>query len=105
MLKVLDVFTGAAHCWVNSEDGGYYALQGYNVIARCAHDSGCVGSYVHSDSDGLHSVFDYAEGERIADRIMKAGSIDPSKFWDCVSVTDPTDLPDYVLDPDRPEFN
>lgn len=97
MLKVVDAFTGCAHCWVNSEEGGYYALAGHNVIVRCEQGAGCIGTYVSSDSDGLHAVFDYEEAERIADRVMKTGYINPDVLWDCVSVVDPNEPVDCSI--------
>lgn len=108
MKTVSDVFSVPAYRRVNAEDGAYEAYCGNNVIARCNGDNGCSDYYLYVGPEGgeLPYLFvDSAGAAMFVARVRTAGRIDDTAYWYLFESTDPTELPDYALNPGRPEYN
>ena len=107
-LPVCDVFVAPAYRNVKSEEGDYEAFCGYNLVAKVRDKNGCVSSHIYTNGnkDGACFVFPNHEGADLyAHLVERKGSIDADKYWVCVGCSHPDDLPDYVTDPYRAEFN
>ena len=76
-----------------TEDGEQYLQRIWQIVADA--DDGT--RWVH-----FHDFHDGGEAVDFADKVVFAGCIH-TKFW--MDVTPTNHLPDYVLDPFRPEFN
>ena len=107
-LPVCDVFTAPAYRNVHSEEGDYEAFCGYNLFAKVKIEGGYIETYLFTDGDkdGAAYVFpDEAKADFCAHLIKCVGSITVPDLWVSVGCSHPDDLPDYVTDPYRPEFN
>jgi hypothetical protein len=91
----------------NDEDGAYDAHVGYIVRAVSADCADYTDHFIYSGRAGgeVPVVFSGRDGaERLVDRIYSAGCINLAYWWCYLSVSC-NELPDYVLNPDRPEYN
>lgn len=110
-VEICRCFVEPAYYQVQSEEGPYDAVCGFNIIAQSKPDSqGNYGYWVFTgvaDKDGnqlaiYHTDKDLAE--KIAHSYQTQGFIN-SRFWYCFDVKNLNDLPDYVTDPTNPMFN
>ena|SRR5271157_3996687 len=110
-VAVCDVFVDNYYGRGRNEDGAFEYLAGYVVFAkRITFDglvevygfSGCVGN---NDLSYLHVFDDKAEAEAFVGRVKDRGFIKAAAYWWLADITDPNELPDYVTNPGRPEYN
>ena len=78
----------------NEEDGENYWVTVYNITCTTADGR----RWLHE-----HIERTWQAADAFCDRIYKVGSINPDKWLDITR--DPDELPDYVTDPHRAEFN
>lgn len=108
MLKVHSVSDVPAYRRVRNEDGAYDAFIGYNVLAASTDDEGYVSTFVYVGrirEAGAYVFSDLEAAQRFIARVESAGCIDADGYWDCVGVTHRDELPDYVTNWWRPEYN
>lgn len=111
-VKIVDCFTVPAYRRVNSEEGPYDAHCGWNVIATSVGKCGrlfhwlYVGRKENPSADSHPAVCFGRESAAQAhvNRQVSAGAIDDQWWW-MFDMQDPNELPDYVLHPERPEYN
>jgi hypothetical protein len=107
-LSVADVFTAPAYRRVNAEDGAFEAYAGDNVIAKIVDADGHVHSFVYAGPTGGMLPYLFTSGIKAAafvERVKAAGRINAAAYWFLADVRDPNELPDYVVNPHRPEYN
>ena len=112
MTKIYACFIEVEYRRVSGEEGSYDAFAGYGVIAQAEVD-GLTHSYLFIGAnrkapEGQHAwahIFGTREAaERFVARVQAAGEINLDR-WDLVQISDPNELPDYVTNPHRPEYN
>lgn len=104
-IKTIDTWTEPAYCQVMSDEGPYEAHMGYNVMAKIVHGKNSFYLIYRGTPDGsLPMVLGETVAERLVSRIKERGTIDPT-YWTFVANSDSEALPDYVLNPHRPEYN
>jgi len=107
-LTVHSVWAAYAYRQVNSEEGAYYAIAGHNVFVDLIDADGSVHVFVYGgpDNGGARYVFsDGAELDAFVARVKATARIKAAAYWLPVEVRDPNELPDYVVNPHRPEYN
>jgi hypothetical protein len=99
--KISDAFYVAEETRVCPEDGPSYIGRtgNYRVVSRMDCDNGVRYEWVHHAT-----IVEEDRAQRLVDQILEVGTIDES-HWECSFVSRWDELPDYVLHPDRPEFN
>lgn len=111
-MKIYDCFHAHAYRHVNGEEGSYEAFAGFHVIASAEVD-GLIHNYLFIGSnrkapEGQHAwghIFATLEAaDRFVARVQSAGEVNLDR-WDLVGISDPNELPDYVTNPHRPEYN
>jgi hypothetical protein len=75
-----------------TEDGERYLMEVWDVVARTT--DGC--TFVYHDSS-----WDERDAKEFAARVEGYGNINPDLWAEVIT----SELPDYVTDPHRPEFN
>lgn len=107
-MEVNSVWSEKAYRKVNSDEGAYMALVGYNAIAEVTDSDGNYRYYLYTgpgDDEGGWTFSDYEECERFCDRVLHAGRINEAEYWVWVGYAQGNILPDYVENPFRPEYN
>jgi hypothetical protein len=112
LVKITDCFLAPAYHQVCSEEGRYDAHCGWNVLASSTDERGYrihwlyVGRKENPEATSHPAVVFGRESaaQSYADHRIEAGEIDDRYWWDFDS-QNPNDLPDYVLHPERPEYN
>jgi len=84
---------------INGEDGFYYAQRGYYVVAYTTDEFGNQVIWTHATDLFLTTK----EAEAFISNVVGTDIL--ATAWNCVSVSNPNDLPDYVTNPGRPEYN
>lgn len=97
-MQAFQTFVVPAYVRVDSEEGQYDAQSGYNLVAKTQDANGIVTEWVYNER------IDHEPTAQEAARACKALGFNESMFT-AVSVYDPQELPDYVLNPQRPEYN
>jgi hypothetical protein len=108
MTAIYSAFTAQAYRRVNSEDGAYDTCIGYNVFVKLPVVAGIVETYVFVGRGGQGKgaeVFDGDDADALVARIIQAGSADLASEFDHVESVNVDELPDYVTNPHRPEYN
>jgi hypothetical protein len=112
-IRVESVFEVPAYHTVYSEEGAYEARGGYNVIAYSEVKDGCrlclfyVGPVDRNDSDEYSAPHEFnAEADVVGfvGRVKDRGWIN-SEYWYAYESQPIDALPDYALNPHRPEYN
>ncbi len=101
-MKIHSAFTAPAYRQCENEEGRYDAFVGYNVFAETTGP--LIEYHGYTGGEPGLKVFDLAAAEQLAERVKAAGSIRP-ELWEHVGNADCSELPDYVLNPWRPEYN
>lgn len=107
-MKIIDCFYVPAYRHVrNEEDGESYETPcGYNVVAKRDEGDGVVSEFICIGDDGAAYVFDTPEAaQKLVERVQDAGEIHAEKYWLEINRRHVDDLPDYVTDSHRAEFN
>jgi hypothetical protein len=88
------------------EDGYFNYRGGWNVVASVHNtEDGCNYHYLYKGEGELIESFDeQAKAEQVVTLVQKAGEIDEA-FWHLQNIDDPNELPDYVTNWWRPEYN
>jgi len=111
--KVFSCFHVPAYRQVDSEEGPYEALCGWNVVATTDDGGGWSSQYVLSHGPlveppafNLPRLFDTQEqAERLVERVLAAKEIDGTKWFKNGPASHADQLPDYVTNWWRPEYN
>lgn len=107
-LPVCDAFVAPAYRNVHSEEGDYEAFCGYNLFAKVKSKDGYIETYLYTSGDeyGAAYVFPNEAKACVYAQLVKSADYLPAPdLWVSVHCSHPDDLPDYVTDPYRPEFN
>lgn len=99
-LKATEIFYVPNYHTVHTEDGVYQTRHGNNVIARIDGAYGARFEWTLIDESGEPAVApdDSVDAKDFANR-LEGGR------WSHISTISLDDLPDYVLNPWRPEYN
>ncbi len=106
-LVINDCFSAPSYRTVHLEDGVYETCVGRYVVAYVTNGDYREVYIFTKDADCAPYVWlnpDEDVADRFADRVLAAGTINED-LWMHVRSEKLHQLPDYVLDPTRPEFN
>lgn len=97
-----------AYCQARNEEGSYDYKAGYNVFCELTYADGTRRHLFYIGREKGSQVPVLFRTKEAADRLCInatwKGSI-RSECWHCYKIININDLPDYVTDPHRPEFN
>ena len=111
--RITEAHYQKAYYNVSNEDGCYEAHRGYNVFVNwvdednCRHEAVYVGRREHANSEDYAPcvVFTEDDAESFVDYINSVGSVDIDGWWYWFSSMRCDGMPDYVINPHRPEYN
>jgi hypothetical protein len=108
MVRICDVFSDRAYRRVYSEEGAYDAPDGYVVIAKAIDDDGYEDYYLYTRYEDETEPFNFVtceDADAFVARVICKGCIDAERYWFHYSRRHCYDLPDYVVNWWRPEYN
>lgn len=112
-VTVGEVFEVPAYRTVRTEEGSYEVRDGFNVIAYSEVRDDIrvcflyVGDFDRSDANDYAPAYNFANESKAAafvGRVKDSGRIDTT-YWYAYKEENIMALPDYVLNPHRPEYN
>lgn len=101
---IYQVFKTPAYTRVRTEEGDYDAFSGYNIVASCENEV-CCEDYLYTGGAEFPVIFDSEGADKAVGQIEDKGSINADDYWDHINTRLKDALPDYVLNPHRPEYN
>jgi hypothetical protein len=107
-ISIQSAFIVPAYRTVSNEEGSYEAHCGYNVVAYGKTDAaGIRYEYLYRGTDTDEEIplcLEEAKAQALADGLAEIGSLNRI-YWFCYAATNTNAEPDYVTNPDRPEYN
>jgi hypothetical protein len=103
--RITTCFYAPAYRHINGEEGSYDAFCGYNVFASFVEGSSIHYWFYSGRADNLPAVFPNEETAKQMQQGMLAKGWINSECWVCFESKPINELPDYVLNYHKPEYN